>query len=549
MTSKTRIAFFYNLRDMVRMDRRMVIFALALIMISGALVPLCSEDTDAVGPDDFKVSIPGYNWSIPIEAHIGNGHSQNYTIYLTNLSDHVLDISFMVENVPDVIRYTPIDSITLMPAGDKSGQDMVKVNFVISVIEVTTSQRDLKFWLQIRVCDITDDSITLKPLSFVINVESSFDMSGSYNKFFGFIDNTLPEPFNTPYVPFFVTLIGFVIIALIVVRLLIPTLSKFMDGYTKGNDRKRFQKLLTLAVLLISLALFLDPGLRILGADLSLIFYVEKFSLTLLIVILAITIWKVYIMVAESVLKKMGEMEDSKIDSTLLPIFSMIGKLFLWVGGIAAILHVHGFDLSGILLSAGIISLGITLGAQSVLSQFFSGISLLLTRPFAKGDYLEIAGETYIVKRVKLMYTEFTGTDKDRVITIPNNVVSGATIVNMTKYDKSFRLQVFFQIPYDVEVAKAEEVVLKMAEESPHVMHNYNKYKKPAVRLIEFQDSGVLLRLDVTIADYANMPVIQSDLKKELYIRLAEANIEMPYNRLEVTILKDQDVAHDTNPA
>jgi len=109
----------------------------------------------------------------------------------------------------------------------------------------------------------------------------------------------------------------------------------------------------------------------------------------------------------------------------------------------------------------------------------------------------------------------------------------------MTKYDRSYRLYIFIQIPYDIEIEKAEKVLLEVAEESDLVLHDNTRYKKPAVKLIEFQDSGIQLRLDVTIKDYASRPTIQSNIKKELYVRLAENGIEMPYNRLEVKILDD----------
>ena len=123
---------------------------------------------------------------------------------------------------------------------------------------------------------------------------------------------------------------------------------------------------------------------------------------------------------------------------------------------------------------------------------------------------------------------------------MPNNVAASLTSVNMSKYDKAYRLYIFFQIPYDVEVKKAEEVMLQFAEESKYVVHDYTKYKKPIVKLIEFQDAGVLLRLDVTIADYAKKPTIQSEMKKELYVKLAESGIEAPYNRLEVKVLDNE---------
>jgi small-conductance mechanosensitive channel len=302
----------------------------------------------------------------------------------------------------------------------------------------------------------------------------------------------------------------------------------------------RSGKILTMLALIFAIILFIDPGLRILGADLSIILQVRKFSLSVLVIALAVVIWKLYIIAVDRILKKMGQDKKSSVDETYFPIFSMLGKAVLWATGIGTILNIYGLDLTGILISAGIVTLGITLGAQSVLSQMFNGVSLLLTRPFSEGDYLQIGGEVYIVKHVKLMYTEFLSEEKDRIITIPNNTVASATVTNISKYDKAFRLFIYFQIPYGQEVEKVEEVLLQMAEENKYVMHNYNKYKKPILKLIEFQDSGILMRLDVTVVDIAKWRVIESDMKKELYVKLSEAGIEMPFNRLEVTIMNSE---------
>lgn len=49
----------------------------------------------------------------------------------------------------------------------------------------------------------------------------------------------------------------------------------------------------------------------------------------------------------------------------------------------------------------------------------------MLSRPFGRGDYIVLDGETYVVRRVKIMYTELSGIDWDRVITMPNNIISG----------------------------------------------------------------------------------------------------------------------------
>lgn len=525
------------------MGRKIAIVFMALMILMVCILPLSnSEETDALEPTDYKVSTPGFFFDDEgnIDIAIGNGHSRTVMIYVQNYTDHVLDVAFFsFEGSSDIYGET-VKNVTLMPAGDSERRDIVKEPYTISVKDVTPSRKDVRVTLTLFVTDISDDSYDIHAIKFKVDVVSSFDTAGSFNKFLGIIDNTLEEPFDKPIVPFLVTLMIYFVLALLIVRLCIPAITSLLSESASDKEKKRIKTLLFLGTMIITLSLFMDPGLKILGADINWIYLVNKITMTILVITLALTIWKIYMIVMESALTRLGKVDDSKIDLSLLPLFAMFGKLFLWVGGTAAILHIYGMDLSGILVSAGIVTLGITLGAQSVLSQFFSGIALLLTRPFSAGDYIEINGETHIVKKVGLMYTEFMGDERDRIITMPNNVAASLTSVNMSKYDKAYRLYIFFQIPYDVEVKKAEEVMLQFAEESKYVVHDYTKYKKPIVKLIEFQDAGVLLRLDVTIADYAKKPTIQSEMKKELYVKLAESGIEAPYNRLEVKVLDNE---------
>jgi len=526
------------------MKRRRMVAALTLAVLTAMVclaVPTASSDEAyAIEHDDFKVMVPFHDPTAGIPNIVENGKSATYSIYISNFSDHVLDISFVGSVSDSYLSFDTPESLTVMRAGDPEGRDMVKTSFTIYVEEVTTSHKGGMVYLHVRIADVDDESIDLVPITFGIDVKSNFDTSGNFNRFFGIIDNTLPAPYDTPFVPFIVTLLGVLALAFVAVRLVIPLFSKYVE-----DDKRRYENIMTLLVLIIAVALFIDPGLRILGADLNLILQVQKLSVTLLVVMICVTIWKLFMMLAEGLLRKLGEKENSPLDSTFLPLFSMIAKFVLWIGGIGVILHVFGFDLTGILISAGIVTLGITLGAQSVLSQLFNGISLLLTRPFNEGDYLLIDGTTYVVRQVKLMYTEFTSEDTDRIITIPNNTVAAATIVNMSKYDKAYRMKITFQVPYGEDIKKVERVLLEMADENEYVMHNYRKYKKPAVRLIEFEDSGILMRLDVTVTDYANTPTIMSDIKKALYATLREENIEMPFNRLEVSIMEG---GYETDP-
>ena len=527
--------FFYILGHYIHMRQRMVALAFVLLMAVSCFAPLLiAEDSDAVEPEDFKLSVPGRDLSYTVPDIVGNGKSVTYSLYITNYSEHVLDIAFSSQCNVSYLSCDPIESVTLMPVNDPKGGDFKRIDVKIHVDEMIPSLKGGMLFLTVRIADVEDATFTLSPVTFAIDVDSELDTSGSYNKFFGLIPNILPEPFNVPIVPFLVSMLCIFILGMVIGRLLIPLFSKYIDA-----DRKNYSGVFSVMAPIIAVLLYLGSGLKIVSTDLYLIVELERVATAVFIMILAFASWKIYVLMVRTSLTRLGKVEDSPLDMSFMPIFTMLGKIVLWVGSISAILHVFGFDLTAILMSAGIITLGITLGAQNVLSQLFNGISLLLTRPFREGDYLMINGETYKVVRVRLMNTEFTNTYSDRIISFPNNVLASQTIVNMSKNDKTFTMRILFQIPYGEEMDKVEQVLVDMANESKYLVHD-EKYGKPSVKLLEFKNTGMEMSLEATVVDFSYADKIMSEMRKELYIALSEAGIQMPYEKLKVGRLPDE---------
>lgn len=76
------------------------------------------------------------------------------------------------------------------------------------------------------------------------------------------------------------------------------------------------------------------------------------------------------------------------------PLFVYIGEIVIAIIVVFTGMSMLGFDLTAAITSAGIVSLGITFGAQQVLAQFFAGLVILSTRPFKKGDLIQIGTNT-----------------------------------------------------------------------------------------------------------------------------------------------------------
>jgi len=308
---------------------------------------------------------------------------------------------------------------------------------------------------------------------------------------------------------------------------------------TPDDDVDKFEKQIFNILIPIIFIMTLNQGLTIVGAPAMIISSFDRLAIILCIIMVTVLLWIVYLFVVEAILTKLENFDnDSPVDRTLMPLFTMIGKILFWVGGVAAILASFGVDFGGILISAGVISLGITLGAQSILSQFFSGLVILVTRPFNVGDYLKINDKVYIVKSVKIMNTEFTSWEKDQIITMPNNVVTAATICNMTKEELPVKQYVYFSVAYGTDVEKASKVMIDAARTCDLIVED-GKYEAPSVRVTGFLSSGIELRLAVFAKTFDDTGQAAGEIRKAVYKAFAENGITIPYERVQVDILSD----------
>ena len=524
------------------MNSKLTAAIVLALMFIGLLAPLAPVDeTDALTSEDYSITIPGT--AAPdenINVTLGNGKSSSWTVYVVNQSKLYLDVTFTTENdCEDIVITDKPKNGLVVPENETDHDNILSGTFTFGADSLSGSYDSVIVKLVVAVTDINDKESTIyTDIVFNIKIQSIYDTSGSYNKFFGIFENKLPEPFNSPWVPFLATIAFWMIFAEILTFIIAPRLAKFLDKKTTDDNAKRFENGISKLIAMLVLVASFNQSLRIIGAEPELISDINSISFILYTVLVLIIAWKVYLIIIEGILTKFDDNSDSSIDLTLLPLFRMIGKIIFWLAGSFAILGAFGVDLQGILVSAGVISLGITMGAQNVLAQFFSGIVILLTRPFKKGDFLKINDKVYVVNRVKVMFTEFKGWDMDQIITMPNNAVTASTIVNLSKEDEAFRLYTYYDVAYGVDLKKAEEVMLKVANESPVVLHD-KKHAAPNVRMTDFGDSGIVLRLGVTIRDFNGSVTAGSALRMAVYQAFIDNDIEIPYNRLEVTMLNE----------
>ena len=531
------------------MDVRRTTYVLLLVLMLSVAVPVAmGGDSDAAEQSDVIVNVDGSGDSITLD--MDSGTSKTATLYITNNSDSYLSLDVPTYDSDLIsssakITVNGAESNLIYPKGDPDGRHIAVVTITVSVDRLTDTQT-VEGNLTLRFTDVTVEStdgsnVFERQVPFTVNVNSVYTSEGSYNQFFGLFPNTLPAPLNEPWFTAVVTLVLWIVITIVVCELVIPQLTKIVGSRKTATEKKKLTQTLTKTISVLMFVVAVNECLNIIGTNAEIMSMVSTWSLVLYVLIGSVLAWQVYIFLVTAIINGLDDAVDvDGIDSSLIPLFRLIGKVVICVFAATIILAAFGVDLAGIMVSAGVITLGITFGAQEIISQFFSGIVLLSTRPFKKGDYISLNGTTYIVHKVRIMYTEFENWDRDQIVTMPNNAVTSATMINYTKGDPRTRIFIYMSVAYDADLTLAKELMIKAANMHPHVIKD-KSCVPPNTRLTNFLDSGIEYRLACYVDDYDLSAHYAGQIREIIYKLFKDNGVEIPYNRLQIDILSDCD--------
>lgn len=384
----------------------------------------------------------------------------------------------------------------------------------------------------------TDGSVTI-PMT--VTVDSEYVSDNQFNKILGMFDNPLEYPLNTPLSTAIITFVIWVAISLAIVCLFALILSKVVH-----TNKEEFNSLMKKTGVMLFIAVVIHgitEALLVYGASAAIVATMSKITSILYIVLVAYTVWNVYDNAIKHILhKKQADGKLTDVDSTLIPLFNVIGKIVISVCGLAAILSTLGFSLVAILTGAGIITVAISLGAQNTLTEMFAGISLLTARPFKKGDMVVIGSskDIYEVIRVRLMMTEFKNWINLEHITMPNSTVSKSNVTNITGKTHAYRIFLYYDVAYESDLELVRKILIDTANSHPQVITD-GSYSKPDVRLTNFASSSVQYRLAVYIKDFRDNVIVSDELNEAVYTNLCNNDIEIPYDKFDIYVRGAED--------
>lgn len=205
-------------------------------------------------------------------------------------------------------------------------------------------------------------------------------------------------------------------------------------------------------------------------------------------------------------------------------------KIVLVVIAIVVALRTVGIDLTAFAVFTGAVGVGIGFGLQKLVSNFISGLSILMDKSIKPGDVISVGDTHGWVSSLGARYVSVVTRDATEYL-IPNDDLFTQRVINWSYSSADVRLKLPVAISYGADLRKAIELCQRAASEVPRVL----KEPKPVCLLKGFGDNGADLELRIWINDPKNgVSNVKSDVFLCIWDNFRTQGIEIPFPQREL---------------
>jgi small conductance mechanosensitive channel len=187
-----------------------------------------------------------------------------------------------------------------------------------------------------------------------------------------------------------------------------------------------------------------------------------------------------------------------------------------------------GVEIAPLIAGIGVAGVGIGLAMQGVLGNLVAGLTIIFTKPYRVGEYIELLGVSGEVISIELFSTVLVHIDRSRV-TIPNRKIVGEILHN---YGRVRQLKLDVDVAYSADLGQALALVDGILKANPRVLRD------PAavvgINALESSSINISVQPWVNVPDYE---AAQLDIYKAVLDVFRQHRIEIPFPQQEVRLL------------
>ena len=344
---------------------------------------------------------------------------------------------------------------------------------------------------------------------------------------------------------FFLPVAGFLVAALIIKMIMRQIMKRFVEEPDRRQAIMRWTR--RIVGLLIVVGILLAGG-SLLGAEvfraLKKFFqflnkpfftsgntHISVVTLILIIPIITVSSWA-------------GRLVASGLETRSLKRFGLdaeqaftTGRLLRYL--VMVLVFIIGMSIIGINLSAigvifGVMGIGIGFGLQSLIADFFAGITLISMGLVKEGDRIKSDEYDGIIQRIRLMNTEMNTLENETLI-IPNSLLTGGIIHNYSYKDRRVIIKNEVDVSYGSNLDQVIEVMEEVASRNPWL----DSRSEIVVWVVSFAESGITMQLRTWIQDVIFVPAALSWTNLEIWRSFAAAGVEIPFPQRVVHMASD----------
>ena len=313
-----------------------------------------------------------------------------------------------------------------------------------------------------------------------------------------------------------ITIISEILTAWLIIRL--------MSSLFKNTFIIRLVSAFILTIVILNIMNIYDRTIKLLD---NIDFTTGEIRISLLLVIQGLFILSLFIWAASQTTSFVETKikNNSSLTPSLKVLLNKVIRFTIFAFAIIISLSSIGIDLTAFTVLSGGIGVGIGFGLQKIVSNFISGIIILIDKSVKPGDVIEIDNTYGLISSLNSRFVSIVTLNGEEYL-IPNEDLITKKVVNLSYSDKLIRLEIPVGISYNSDVEQAITLIEQVAKEHQRV----TSHKEPSCLLTGFGASSVELKLKFWIVDPENgLDNIKSELLLNIWQAFQAHDIEIPY--------------------